>query len=97
VATEKNLMTVDYDKLREENKLRYGWDVGRYGGELLADRYAKRTHFIFELLQNTEDALRRRDGWTGSRAVAFDLSAKELRISHFASLSKRRTFAAFAE
>jgi hypothetical protein len=50
-------MTVDYVKLREENKLRYGWDVGRYGGELLADRYARRTHFIFELLQNTEDAL----------------------------------------
>jgi hypothetical protein len=70
-------MTADYVKLREENKLRYGWDVGRYDGELLTDRYAKRTHFIFELLQNAEDALRRRAGWTGSRPVTFNLSDQD--------------------
>ena len=32
---------------------------------LLANRYADRTHFIFELLQNAEDALARRDNWEG--------------------------------
>jgi HSP90 family molecular chaperone len=76
-------MTVNYDKLRKENEIKYGTDIGRIGGMLLANRYDKRIHFIFELLQNAEDALRRRDGWKGSRAVDFHLSAKELRVSHF--------------
>ena len=49
---------------------------------LLADRYDDRTHFIFELLQNAEDALARRQGWQGSRAVSFTLSATELRAAH---------------
>jgi hypothetical protein len=76
-------VTVDYASLRAENVLRYGTDIGRIGGMLLANRYDKRTHFIYELLQNAEDALRRRQNWTGSRSVAFDLSATELNISHF--------------
>ena len=29
-----------------------------YHGSDFADRYTERTHFIFELLQNVEDALR---------------------------------------
>ena len=53
------------------------------GPLLLANRYADRTHFIFELLQNAEDALARRDGWQGSRAVTFFLTRKMLRVSHF--------------
>ena len=62
---------------------RYGTDIGRIGKRLLEDRYDKRTHFIFELLQNAEDALRRRKGWTGDRAVRFELTTDALRISHF--------------
>ena len=50
---------------------------------LLADRYDDRTHFIFELLQNAEDALARRHGWHGSREVSFALTATTLRVSHF--------------
>ena len=42
-------MTVDYVSLRKENEFRYGTDIGRIGGMLLANRYDKRTHFIFEL------------------------------------------------
>jgi hypothetical protein len=76
-------MTVDYLSLRKENEIGYGTKIGRIGGMLLANRYDKRTHFIFEILQNAEDALRRRVGWNGSPAVTFDLSGKELRISHF--------------
>ena len=76
-------MTVDYVSLRRENEIRYGTDIGRIGGMLLANRYDKRTHFIFELLQNAEDALRRRAGWSGLRTVTFDLADRELRISHF--------------
>lgn len=41
---------------------------------LLADRDDDRTHFIFELLQNAEDALSRRHGWRGSRAVTSESS-----------------------
>jgi hypothetical protein len=75
-------MTHDYEALRDENKVRYGTDIGRIGKRLLEDRYDKRTHFIFELLQNAEDALRRRSA-NGPRSVRFDLSPAELRVSHF--------------
>jgi len=50
---------------------------------LLAERYDERTHFVFELLQNAEDALGRRVNWSGSRAVSFELSSGSLRVGHF--------------
>ena len=50
---------------------------------LLANRYGTRTHFIYELLQNAEDALARRVGWNGPRAVTFALSGTDLSVSHF--------------
>ncbi len=67
----------------EENRRRYGTDIGRIGPMLLADRYDDRTHFIFELLQNAEDALGRRGAWSGPRRVTFSLSPGVLRLSHF--------------
>lgn len=76
-------MTTDYEALRKENEIEYGRAIGRIGKMLLQDRYDKRTHFIYELLQNAEDALRRRGDWVGSRAVTFSLSESALRISHF--------------
>jgi hypothetical protein len=50
---------------------------------LLANRYDDRTHFIFELLQNAEDALARRSGWQAYREVHFALSESALQVSHF--------------
>jgi hypothetical protein len=76
-------MASDYQAIRRDNERRYGTDIGRIGPMLLADRYADRTHFIFELLQNAEDALGRRKGWKGSRSISFHLSDAELRIEHF--------------
>ena len=76
-------MTSDYAAIRAENERRYGTDIGRIGPMLLADRYDDRTHFIFELLQNAEDALARRPDWDGSRAVSFALSKSALQVSHF--------------
>ena len=76
-------MTCDYEVIRSENIKRYGTDIGRIGQMLLTDRYDERTHFIFELLQNAEDALARRAGWQGSRAVSFDLTETSLRVSHY--------------
>ena len=51
---------------------------------LFQDNYTERTHFIFELLQNAEDALERRSSqWTGSRTIKFDLVNDKLIVSHF--------------
>ena len=77
-------MPVDYKNIRQFNKDRYGWDIKRIGQQIFADTYADRTHFIFELLQNAEDAIARRDpDWDGSRTVSFDLTKNMLRVSHF--------------
>jgi hypothetical protein len=75
-------MASDYRAVRRDNERRYGTDIGRIGPMLLANRYDDRTHFIFELLQNAEDALARRVGWQGSRSVRFHLNESVLRVSH---------------
>lgn len=73
----------NYEAICEENRQRYGTDIGRIGPMLLADRYDDRTHFIFELLQNAEDALNKRGAWTGLRRVTFRLAPDMLSLSHF--------------
>jgi hypothetical protein len=73
----------NYEGICEENRRRYGTEIGRIGQMLLADRYDDRTHFIFELLQNSEDALSRRGAWNGFRRVNFDLTPARLALSHF--------------
>ena len=78
-------MVSNYPAIREENLTRYGTDIGRIGRMLLADRYDDRTHFIYELLQNAEDALAKRTDWEGQRSVRFYLLERELRFSHFGS------------
>jgi len=74
-------MKIDYAALSEENLRRYGTDVGEWAPELLANLYHERTHFVFELLQNAEDAIRKRAS-TGSRSVEFHLCREGLRVSH---------------
>lgn len=76
-------MASNYEAISYENRRRYGTDIGRIGPMLLADRYDDRTHFIFELLQNAEDALGRRDDSTGPRKVTFELTPTRLMLSHF--------------
>src|SRR5256885_10416942 len=83
-------MPSDYDAIKRENLVRYGTDIGRIGQMLLADRYDDRTHFIYELLQNAEDALARRNGWSGARAVEFHLESDQLRLSHYGKPSDDR-------
>lgn len=75
-------MASDYAATRADNERRYGTDIGRIGPMLLADRYDDRTHFIFELLQNAEDALFRRPEWQGLRAVSFHLLDNQLCFAH---------------
>lgn len=76
-------MALDYAAIRVENERRYGTDIGRIGPMLLSDRYDDRAHFIYELLQNAEDALARRTESDAPRSITFALSSTVLRVSHF--------------
>ena len=76
-------MPSDYKSIRETNKADYGRKIGSIGQMLLADRYDDRTHFIYELLQNAEDALARRTNWQGQRNVCFDLHQDRLTFKHY--------------
>jgi hypothetical protein len=62
----------DYGKIRDENIARYGWDTAVL--DLLGQLYSERTHFLFELIQNAEDA--------GATEVAFDLFDDRLELRH---------------
>lgn len=73
----------NYEAICEENRESYGTKGAQKSGKLAAGLYDDRTHFIFELLQNAEDALGRRGEWYGSRKVAFSLNPTCLTLSHF--------------
>ena len=76
-------MPTDYARLSANNIVEYGKAIARIGPMLLAQRYDNRAHFIFELLQNAEDAIRRIPGTDKSREVTFTLTRSSLSLSHF--------------
>jgi hypothetical protein len=76
----------NYEEICEENRRRYGTEGAQKSGGLAAGLYDDRTHFIFELLQNAEDALGRRGVWHGPRKVKFRLDPTRLMLSHFGKL-----------
>jgi hypothetical protein len=65
-------MPTDYDEIRAENIARYGWDTAVL--ELLGQLYSERAHFIFELIQNAEDA--------GATELTFELFDDRLEVRH---------------
>ncbi|HXP57210.1 MAG TPA: hypothetical protein VN847_19745, partial [Streptosporangiaceae bacterium] len=65
-------MAADYGMIREENVARYGWDTAVL--DLLGHLYSDRTHFIFELIQNAEDA--------GATELSFALFPDRLEVRH---------------
>src|SRR5260370_24060336 len=71
-STTLGSMPADYEKIREENIARYGWDTAVL--DLLGQLYSERTHFIFELIQNAEDA--------GATELAFELFGDRLELRH---------------
>lgn len=77
------VVTSNYEAICEENRRRYGTEGAQKSGELAAGLYDDRTHFIFELLQNAEDALGRRGDQRGPRKVSFALTPTDLTLSHF--------------
>lgn len=76
-------MASNYEAICKENRESYGTKGAQKSGGLAAGLYDDRTHFIFELLQNAEDALGRRGEWHGSRKVTFALNPNRLTLSHF--------------
>ena len=76
-------MPSDYAQISSENERESSAALGRLIREVLVDQYADPAHFVFELLQNAEDALRRRGDHGGSGSVSFELSETCVRLSHF--------------
>ncbi|MBL8256435.1 MAG: DUF3883 domain-containing protein [Pseudoxanthomonas mexicana] len=77
-------MASNYEDVCRKNREDYGKKGAKKSGDLAAGLYDDETHFIYELLQNAEDALKRRgDGWRGSRQVSFTLSDTRLEVSHY--------------
>ncbi|MEM5276426.1 DUF3883 domain-containing protein [Cupriavidus taiwanensis] len=76
-------VATNYERICEENRESYGTKGAQKSGRLAAGLYDDRTHFIFELLQNAEDALGRRGDRHGPRKVAFTLTPSRLALSHF--------------
>jgi hypothetical protein len=62
----------NYEQIRAENIARYGWDTAVL--DLLGHLYSDRTHFIFELIQNAEDA--------GATGLSFTLLPDRLEVRH---------------
>jgi hypothetical protein len=65
-------VAVDYAAIRAENVARYGWDTAVL--DLLGQLYSDRSHFLFELIQNAEDA--------GATTMSFELFADRLQVRH---------------
>lgn len=76
-------MASDYERISQENLEEYGHNRKGWREDLLVDLYPDRTHFVFELLQNAEDALRRLNGNGSSGRVGFVLAADSVRFSHY--------------
>lgn len=75
-------MKVDFEKIAQEHRVGYGTYITDWGQKLLVDRYDERLHFLLELLQNAEDALRRSE--VAPRGdVKFTLAHKALTLTHY--------------
>lgn len=73
-------MPSDYSKIRKDNIREYG--EGTRHLSFLGQLYTDRTHFIFELLQNAEDA--------GASKILFKLLDDRLEVSHDGRLFDER-------
>ena len=73
-------MPTDYDKIREDNIREYGQGIRHLS--FLGRLYTDRTHFVFELLQNAEDA--------GATRILFSLFDDRLEVTHDGRLFDER-------
>ncbi|MCC6694361.1 MAG: hypothetical protein IT365_01910 [Candidatus Hydrogenedentes bacterium] len=83
-------MPSDYERITSDNIRRRGEDFADIGHFLAERLYGDRSHFIYELLQNAEDALARRrqeepqGDFRGD--IEFRLHTDRLEVSHFGKL-----------
>ncbi len=79
-------MPSDYEKICNDNIRRRGEEFDDIGRLISEQLYSDRSHFIYELLQNAEDALARRfnkhPGDTSRCAVQFRLFSDRLEFRH---------------
>lgn len=73
-------MSSNYEEICKKNIKEYG--EGSRHLSYFADIYSTRTHFIFEVLQNAEDALSRRPAGSAAGYVHFHLHSDRLEIRH---------------
>ncbi|MCK4377195.1 MAG: DUF3883 domain-containing protein [Actinomycetia bacterium] len=72
-------MGTNYKEIATENIKKYGTDIGKYGPVLLTGLYSDRTHFIYEIIQNAEDAGAR----IGKNVqITFNLFKDRLEVRH---------------
>ncbi len=80
-------MPSDYKKIRDDNIRRRGEEFDDIGQLISEQLYSDRSHFVYELLQNAEDALERRFGQYPNDhspcAVQFRLFCDRLEFRHF--------------
>lgn len=80
-------MPSNYQKIREDNIRRRGEEFDDIGRLISEQLYADRSHFVYELLQNAEDALERRSdknlATTNAHSVRFLLYNDRLEFRHF--------------
>lgn len=81
-------MPSDYERIREENTRDYGVKT-RYHDLFTRGLYSRRTHFVFELLQNAEDA--------SATEVDFRLFPDRLELRHNGRLFDERDVRAICE
>ena len=83
-------MSSDYESITRDNIRRRGEEFDDIGNFLAEKLYGDRAHFIYELLQNAEDALalrRQRDpGVHFSCEITFRLCSDHLEVSHYGKL-----------
>lgn len=62
-----------FQKISEENRIKYGTEAERVL-KIIINQYSDRTHFIYEILQNAEDA--------GATWIKFNLEKEQLVVFH---------------
>lgn len=85
--SEDQALSEKYQSITDANIKRRGEEFDDIGEHLAKEMYSERTHFIYELLQNAEDALARRfalnPASTVPRRIRFSLFPDRLEVRHF--------------
>jgi hypothetical protein len=80
-------MASDYERITQDNVRRRGEEFDDIGEFIAEQLYSDRTHFIYELIQNCEDAIQRRLAAAGDspfpRNITFNLFRDRLEVRHF--------------